>query len=172
MFQIWDEKRSLNIFQVHKPDMNSKFDQMIYNIVFKFKDRVQGSKQYYINLFPQSQVKLSYELEEFITVHQEEDAMYIKEAGNNKVGIAHNTTKSNMQEYIVFYEDNGKKFGVECDQTDIKILIRFLRDFGISLLFEIKEFANKPAETTTPINDESGNDTSAFDSFDSWGFGT
>lgn len=158
MFQIWDEKRSLNIFQVHKQDLNSKFDQMIYNVVFKFKERVQGSKAQYVNLYPQSQVKMSYELEEFVENHKDEDAIYEKEAGNVSVGVVHNTTKSTMQEYIVFYTESDKKYGVQCDQTDIKILIRFLRDFGISLLFEIKEFVNKP--TNQP--DEPDDDTWKF----------
>ena len=157
MFQIWDEKRSLNIFQVHKPDMNSKFDQMVYNIVFKFKDRVQGSKQNYVNLYPQSQVKLSYELENFINEHQEKDGIYTKEVGSLTIGVGHNTTNSNFPEYIVFYVDEGKKYGVGCDVIDIQILIRFLRDFGISLLFEIKEFETK-SDPTYSITDNKSSD--------------
>lgn len=158
-FELWNQDWKLESYcskklQTVKYGGDKEFDKVYYDITFKLLSRQKDSTmQSYLNLYPQSQIKFSYDIENLLKEKTQKIEKVISTKGADKQ-IAITIIKQD-KEYIITILDpkNGEK-SIPISPQDLYILKEFLHEQGLNLLLiDIHDLTKK-------TNNYSGNSVS------------
>lgn len=140
MFNLWTESEKLDVFstkknQTYKFGVDQEFQKQVYDITFKLKSR-QKKDQMYLNFYPQSQLKLSYEIQNLLKgkTASVEKSFARKDDDGRVVQLKIEKTDKDFLIYLCDSKNGDKSIPIS--SQDLFILYEYLHDQSLDLMLK------------------------------------